>query len=438
MLAASAPRCKPPRATFAAFLRSSETRHALGRALQDVGDARRPGPRRVPMGAVLTAAVAGFASGLGAVRSWEDALRHRAPYRHLLRATGHTGTISDDTFALALASASLPDLQAVLRAQAKRELQRWSTGPHAESRLGRDLIKLGARKLAAWPVLAIDGHTLFTSQHHKCEACLPVKTPAFSGWCHKVVVAQWVGSHPAMVVDFEPIGPSDGESKDSEMAAAKRLLARVTEALPGAFRVLLLDALYDCEPMRAAIKRTEMAYVIRHKDPRRALGGDGVRAIQARDPEGVKPDGVFQRRDGQVVKVWQAFEAPQGRRTVAFRRPGADQGACVTNLSAAVAPPEAVATLMMERWSQENTGFHELAGQLKLDRAYVHKGRANAAWTVVAVAFITYNAWQAYLYRVLKLDPTRPGRTWGDLRRDMWSSLGEHAAPLALPITGPP
>lgn len=438
MLAASAPTCKPPRATFAAFLRSSETRHALGSSLQEVGDARRPGPRRVPMGAVLTAAVAGFASGLGAVRSWEDALRHRASYRHMLRATGHTGTISDDTFALALDSASLSDLQAILRKQAKHELQRWSTGPHAESRLGRELIKLGARQLAAWPVLAIDGHTLFTSQHHKCEACIPVKTPAFSGWGHKVVVAQWVGSHPAIVVDFEPIAPRDGASKDSEMAAAKRLLARVAADLPDAFRVLLLDALYDCEPMRSAIARTGMAYVIRHKDPRRALGGDGVRAIQARDPEGVRPDGVFKRRDGKVVKVWQAFEAPQGRRTVTFRRPSADQGACVTNLPASVAPPAAVAMLMMERWSQENTGFHELAGQLNLDRAYVHKGRANAAWTVVAVALIAYNAWQAYLYKVLRLDPLRPGRTWSDLRRDMWSSLGARDAALALQATGPP
>ncbi|MEB3329944.1 MAG: hypothetical protein VKQ33_11990 [Candidatus Sericytochromatia bacterium] len=352
MLAASAPTCKPPRATFAAFLRSSEPRHALGHALQGVGDARRPGPRRVPMGAVLTAAVAGFAGGLGAVRSWEDALRHRAPYRHLLRATGHTGTISDDTFGLAFEAASLEDLRAVLRSQAKRELNRWSTGPHANSRLGHELIKLDARRLAAWPVLAIDGHTLFSCQEQKCEACIRIPNGTVERWYHKVVVAQWVGTHPAMVVDFEPIGPSNGASKDSETAAAKRLLARVAATLPDTFRVLLLDALYDSEPMRAAIA--------------------------------------------------------------------------------------AVATLVMERWSQENTGFHELAGQLNLDRAHVHKGRANAAWTVVAVALIAYNAWQAYLYRVLKLDPMRPGRTWGDLRRDMWSSLGEREAPLALPTTGPP
>jgi hypothetical protein len=375
----------------------------------------------------------GFVGGFGAVRAWEDALRHRPPLRHLLRATGHKGSISDDTFGLALEAASLADLQAILRSQSKRELKRWSTGPHADSRLGRELIKLDARQLAARPVLAIDGHNLFSCQKRKCEACIRLPNGGVDRWYHKVVVAQWVGTHPAMVVDFEPIAPNEGE-----MTAAKRLLARVAETLPNTFRVLLLDALYDCEPMRAAIVKAQMAYVIRHKDPRRALGGDGVKAITARDPSRERPDRVFRRRDGQRVEVWQAFEAPEGRRTVVFRRPGAVEGACVTNLPAAIAPPEAVATLMMERWSQENTGFHELAGQLKLDRAYVHKGRANAAWAVVAVALIAYNAWQAYMYKVLGLDPMRPVRTWGDLRRDMWSSLGEREAPLALHATGPP
>jgi hypothetical protein len=32
-------------------------------------------------------------------------------------------------------------------------------------------------------------------------------------------------------------------------------------------------------------------------------------------------------------------------------------------------------------------------------------------WTVVAVALIAYNAWQAYLYKVLKRDPMWPERT---------------------------
>jgi hypothetical protein len=340
------------------------------------------------MGAVLTAAVAGFAGKAGAVSTWEDTLRHRPMVRRLLRTTGHTGPIADDTFALAFDAASLKDLQSILRKQTKRELQRWSTGPHATSRLGKDLVAHGARQLAAWPVLAVDGHCLFTCKERKCEACIQIRTSHGDRWEHKVVVAQWVGTHPAIVVDFEPIMPNEGE-----ITAAKRLLTRIATELPDAFRVLLLDALYDSEPVRRVSVQAGMHDVIRHKDHRRTPGADGVRAIQTRDPELKTPDRVFKRRDGKRIEVWQAFEAPQGRRTVMFRRAGVEKGACVTNLPEAIAPPQAVATLMMERWSQENTGFHERLRQMKLDRAYVHKGRANAVWTVVAVALIAYNAW---------------------------------------------
>jgi hypothetical protein len=385
------------------------------------------------MGAVLTAAVLSFASGLKAVRAWDDNLRYRVASCRMLRATGHTTTIADDTFRHALESASLSDLQVILRAQARRELKRWSTGPHTESRLGRELRKIGMHRLAGYPALAIDGHWLFSCDTQKCAGCKTIKNGKSERWGHKVVVAHWVGSHPAMIVDFEPVKPFEGE-----MTAAKRLLKRVAACLPDAFKVLLLDALYDCEPMRSAIRHAGLLYVIRHKDPRRSPGGEGVKAIQNRDPDRQRPDGVFLHRDGRRVAVWQTFEASQGRRTVAFSLGDGSLGACVTNLPAELASPQAVATLMMERWSQENTGFHELAGQMNLDRAYVHKGRANAVWTVVAVALIAYNAWQSYLYKTLGLDPMRPERSWQDLRIDLWCSLGDRQDGNAHRATGPP
>lgn len=433
MITASQAFSKPPRATFRSFLKSNDTRHHLTSALQQVGDSRRKGPRLVPMGAVLQAAVIGFASGLKAVKSWDDNLRHRAASRRFLRAARHSGAIADDTFRLAFESASLGDLQDILRQQAKRELKRWSTGPHTKSRLGTELCKLGANRLAAYPVLAIDGHWIFSCKTKKCAECTPLKNSDDTRWGHRIVVAQWVGSHPAMIVDFEPV-----RSPEGEVTAAKRLLKRVTKHVPDAFKVLLLDALYDSEPMRYAIVNAKLHYVIRHKDPNRSPGGEGVEAILERDPERKKPDGVFLHRDGHRVDVWQEFEAPNGRRTVAFSLRDGSLGACVTNLPEQLASPCAVTILMMERWSQENTGFHELAGQMNLDRAYVHKGRANAVWTVVAVALIAYNAWQSYIYQTLGIDPMRPGRSWADLRIDLWCSLGDRDHGDDHHATGPP
>lgn len=433
MITASQAFSKPPRATFRSFLKSNDTRHHLSTALKQVGDSRRKGPRLVPMGAVLQAAVIGFASGLKAVKSWDDNLRHRAASRRFSQTARHSGAIADDTFRLAFESASLGNLQDILRQQTRRELKRWSTGPHTKSRLGVELCKLGANRLAAYPVLAIDGHWLFTCDTQKCSGCKTLKNGKSRRWGHKVVVAQWVGAHPAMIVDCEPVGPFEGE-----MTAAKRLLKRVAAHLPDAFKVLLLDALYDCEPMRSVIRQAGFSYVIRHKDKRRSPGCEGLKSIEKRDPERKKPDGVFLHRDDHRVDVWQEFEAPNGRRTVAFSLRDGSLGACVTNLPEQLASPCAVTILMMERWSQENTGFHELAGQMNLDRAYVHKGRANAVWTVVAVALIAYNAWQSYLYKTLGIDPMRPERSWADLRIDLWCSLGDRNHGDDHRATGPP
>jgi hypothetical protein len=66
--------------------------------------------------------------------------------------------------------------------------------------------------------------------------------------------------------------------------------------------------------------------------------------------------------------------------------------------------------LMQKRWFIES-GFHELAGELDLDRAYVHDGRPNATVAIVGLAFMANNALQAFLYRAIGLTPGRTERT---------------------------
>gem|GEM_PF-5563925 len=76
------------------------------------------------MGTVLQAAVIGFASGLKAVKSWDDNLRHRAASRRFSQTARHSGAIADDTFRLAFESASLGDLQATDQAGVKALVNR--------------------------------------------------------------------------------------------------------------------------------------------------------------------------------------------------------------------------------------------------------------------------------------------------------------------------
>ena len=77
---------------------------------------------------------------------------------------------------------------------------------------------------------------------------------------------------------------------------------------------------------------------------------------------------------------------------------------------------------MEARWEEEST-FHELAGEYGLDRAYIHSGRPNAVWAVTALAFLAYNAMQVFIYRHLGIDPSRPQRTFGDILRDFMETL---------------
>lgn len=98
-------------------------------------------------------------------------------------------------------------------------------------------------------------------------------------------------------------------------------------------------------------------------------------------------------------------------------------GACITDYTPKEVPAVAIALLMETRWWIENTAFHELAGQWSLDRAFVHSGRPKAVVAIVALALLAYNALQAYLYRELGINPSRPERTLGDIRRDFWETL---------------
>lgn len=75
------------------------------------------------------------------------------------------------------------------------------------------------------------------------------------------------------------------------------------------------------------------------------------------------------------------------------------------------------------QYQKQNTGFHELAGAWSLDRAFVHKGRPTAAMAIVILALMAFNAFQVYIYRHLGLDPGKPSRTLGDIRRDFLETL---------------
>lgn len=438
-LAVILPPCVPqsnpslPRAAGVRDLLKFLGRHLhLKSGLAAVGDGRQAERVVIPLSAILLSFLSGVWMGLGSIRALEDRLRHSPGFGAITKLAGWAGTISDDTLREALTRADLSSLRRLLHLQGQREILRWAAGRYLECELAQRLRAFGASSLAARAVVAIDGHELFCTEKTQCADCHVryKKVKQSDGTValvleryHKLVVAQWIGVHPAMVLDFEPIRPDEGE-----LTAAYRLVERLGKVYGRAVGTLVADALYDCEPFRQAARRAGFNTVVRHKTPVRQPGGNCRKALDRRDPQREKPDGRYAERGGRKYKWWSQTETLGVRRYVevvcddggAVRR-----GGCVTDLPADTVPAMAVAMLMETRWWIENTGFHELAGQLAFDRAFIHAGRPTAVWVIAALVLVAYNAWQAYLYRHLKVDPGRPTRTWGDFRHDLWESLAD-------------
>lgn len=377
---------------------------------------------------ILLAVVGGMLLGICSVRGIEDRLRHSASFRRL---AGQSKSLSDDTIRTALTKLDADSLLGALHAVGRWGLARWGAGRYLESELSRRLLPLGAQGLAARAVVAIDGHETFCSEKLECSLCHSRKKQVKRGgklvWVteryHKLIVAQWIGAHPALVLDAEPMLPGEGE-----WTALQRLIPRLGKVYARSIGTLVYDANLDHEPFRRLASQHGFNTVVRHKDANRYPGGDLKARLDKRDPERTRPDGVRRdRSNGCLYEYWVEQESLGTRRYVEVRRSGGNKpttvGGCVTDLPADKAPALAVGWLMEMRWWIENTGFHELSGQFGFDRALVHQNRANGAWACALLTLVAYNVWQLFVYRELKLDPRKPTRSWAELRRDLWESL---------------
>lgn len=413
-------------ASLADFLRWSRRHVDLFTLLETVPDARDPKRTRIPLPAVLLAVLCLFWLDLRSVHALEDRLRVSPALRHLLRLAGWSGTISEDTVADALARFDWTCLRPLLHRQARREMKHWGAGRYLDSELGARLKAVGAAHLAARAIVAIDGHELFVSETRCCPDCRSRQVTkkrngrlvTVTEYFHAAVFAQWIGVHPAIVLEFEPIQPGEGEQ-----TAAYRLIERLGQVYGPSIGLLVADALYDGEPFRYQAQQAGYHVVHRHKDGRNDPGRTGRLSLDRHDPLRLHPHGRHQEGKRRY-RVW---DAPvDGRRYIEVHRTDGSRvqtGACITSLPARQAPAVAVGLIMETRWWIENTGFHTLAGAWSLDRAFVHVGRPQAAWAFVALALTAFNAFQAYVYRHLKLDPRRPERPLSALRRDLFETL---------------
>jgi hypothetical protein len=428
-------------ATCHGLFKFAQQRYDLLDAFGRVDDGRDQRRTRIPLAGILLAFTAGLCLGIGSLRGIDDRLRRSAAFRRLVGRAGWSQAFCDDTMREGLTWMDWQGLRVLLHQQGLREMLRWGAGRYRDCVLARRLAEVGQSPLAARAVVAIDGHEQFCGEGHGgCADCKvrwkEVKRGKhWSEWVpefyHQVTVAHWIGTHPALVLDFEPVGPGE-----SEWTAGARLIARLHEIYGNRIGILVADAFYDHEPFRASAREAGYGTVVRHKDKRRQPGGECKARLDKRDPRRELPLVRFTGAGGRKYEVWEEEESPDGRRYIEVycpEDPGAG-GGCVTSIPKSAAHAAAIGIIMEARWFIENACFHEIAKPWHLDRAFVHKGRPTAVWAIVALVFIAFNLWQAYVYRELRLPSERPPRTHGDLRLDLWETLGQtpRASAMAL------
>lgn len=399
-------------------------------------DGRDPDRTSIPLEVMLVAMLAMFWFQLPSLKALDDQLRHGRWLKRALARLGYSEAISDDAFRNALAKLDQESLRGVLHLLGRRVLKGWGAGRYRESQLGKRLARIGQHKLAARAIVAFDGHYLFGTRSEKrcCPGCqerrVTVNGEKVIEYYHMAVVAQMVGAHPALILDFEPL--LFGEN---ELVAVKRLIPRLKAVYGERIGIVVADALYDTEPFRRQVADANWRSVVVHKRNNHTPAVAAEMALAARDPERRKPDGRHRPDPRTEYRVWE--EPAGGRRLIEVRR--SDRGGewksqGMTDLPREQAHALAIGLIVEERWDIENTGFKQLATDWNLDRAYVHAKKPTAVQACVNLALLAYNAFHYFVYRVLNLDPGQPQRTLQALRRDLIqtvASLGTRGMPGA-------
>lgn len=395
---------------------------------------------KIPLDVILVAVLAMYWFQLPSLNALEDQLAHGLWLRRQLEKLGYGEPFSAEAVAKALAKVDPDDLRAVLYRLGRRSLKGWGAGRYLESHIARRLALVGQQGLAAKAIVTIDGHYLFgTTSEKRCCAECKTRTRIVDGervavYYHMTLVAQALGAHPAMLLDFEPLRPGENEK-----VAARRLLPRLKAAYGDRIGIVVADAMYDDEPFRRMVAELGYRSVVVHKDNNHTFAVEAQAALDERDPDRLRPDWKHRPDPRLAYNVWE--QPAGGRRLVEVRRTTKERRSArehrwksqaLTDLPADRASAVAVGIILEERWEIENKGFKQLVEDWKLDRAYVHADRPKAAWAFVALALLAYNAFHYYVYRHLGLDPADPARSLQAIRRDVL-----HTA-VGLAARGPP
>lgn len=267
------------------------------------------------------------------------------------------------------------------------------------------------RALEGWEVAVLDGHETHSSYRRHCSGCLERTVHTAAGeriqYYHRYVALLLLTNKFRLLLDLEA-----QRSGEDEVAAALRLLERVMQTYPRAFKVVLADALYAEAPFVNFLLSQRKHVLIVLKDERRDLYRDALGLFSLHPPQ----SGRYRNRqclwsDVQDLSTWPQVLAPlrvvRSQETYFIRRQltgdreqQQTHWMWVTTLTQSELSTEGVVRLGHARWDIENYGFNELVNAWHADHVYKHDARAMENFALVA--FLAYNLFHAFLTLNLK------------------------------------
>jgi hypothetical protein len=255
----------------------------------------------------------------------------------------------------------------------------------------------------SYRVVAVDGHEIGASRARCCPQCLVREIKRATGtvleYYHRIVVAQWVGVTPPAILDLEPVG-----SKEGEVTAARRLLARILRRHSRLIDVISADALYLEAPFLEQVLDAGKHAVVVMKQERRDLFRDAEELRSFLAPQilvdGSKTTRLWDIPElssfttlGRAVRVVWAEEQTRRRKIVGGKPTDVVEEKTwvwVTDLPCSTVPPTKIQRWGHDRWDLENRGFNELVTLWHMDHYFIHDINAiEALLLTLATAFLT-------------------------------------------------
>jgi len=296
--------------------------------------------------------------------------------------------------------------------------------------------------------VAVDGHELFASRSRHCAGCsrrtVRVKDHEEVEYYHRGVSCHLIGQQMALPLDFELIGPGEGQT-----VAARRMLERVIQNYGRFFDGLVADALYlDAPTFNFCLEHHKHVVAVIKKDSSVLLNDARGLFAQTRPVQWEVPGGVIRCWDIEGFNTFEGVKAPirvlHSEETITKhrRREGqrisettVHQWYWATTVQSSIESTRSLWKTAHGRWDIENDQFNTLSTHWSMDHCFKHD--PGAILNFILTLFVAYVLLQSFHQRNLK-PPVRRKLTLIALASELHLGLICVAAPAPWVARGSP